>query len=87
MQRSNWPAWKNFLAERGLLSPACSLLALNASLIPIGAQLLYFGMPLFKSAGMGDSYGDLVSLLVDEDNLRQFQAYLLDEHTEPEAAV
>ena len=87
MQRSNWLTWKNFLAERGLLSPACTLLALNASLIPLGAQILYFGMPIFKGAGMGDSYGDLLDLLVNEDNLRQFHNYLLHDTTEQEPAI
>lgn len=87
MQRSNWPTWKNFLAKRGLLSPACTLLALNTSLIPLGAHILYFGLPIVKSAGMGDSYGELLNLLVNEDTLRQFLDYLLHEKTEQEAAV
>ncbi len=87
MQRSNWPTWKNFLAERGWLSPACTLLALDTALIPIGAHILYFGLPIFKSAGMGDSYGDLLDLLVNEDALRQFLDYLLHEKTGQEGAV
>jgi len=87
MQRSNWPSWKNFLAERGLLSPACTLLALDTALIPIGAHILYFGLPIVKSAGMGDSYGALLDLLVNEDSLRQFRDYLLQEEMELEGAV
>ena len=87
MQRCNWPTWKKFLAERGWLSPACTLLGQNTALIPIGAQFLYFGLPIIKSAGVGGAYGDLLNLLADEDALRQFHAYLLDEKTEPEAAI
>lgn len=77
MQRSKWPTWKNFLAKQGLLSPVCALLSLNHSLVPITAQVLFLGMPLFKSAAAGDSFGDLLDLLVDEDELRQFTDYLL----------
>jgi len=77
MQRSKWPSWKNFLEKRGLLSPVCVLLTLNHSLVPIAAQVMYLGMPLFKSAAEGNAFSDLVDLLVDEDALRQFTDYLL----------
>lgn len=85
MQRTHWPTWKNFLVKRGLLSSACSLLTFNYSLIPIAAQMLFLGMPLFKSAAFGDYFGDLLDLLVNEDELRNFNDYLLLDGTEQEA--
>jgi hypothetical protein len=77
MQRSNWSSWKNFLEKSGLLSPVCSLLTLDHSLVPIAAQVLYLGMPLFKIGAEGNSFSELLDLLVDEDALRQFSDYLL----------
>lgn len=76
MQRTYWPTWKTFLSRWGLISPACDLLALNQSLINLAAQMMYMGLPLFKGAGMGSSYGALLDLLGDEDSLSQFADYL-----------
>lgn len=84
MHRTSWSTWKKFLSNWGLLSPTCTLLKLNHSLIPVAAQVLYLGMPLFKSAAMGDSFEDLLDLLVDEDALRQFANYLLIAPSEQE---
>jgi hypothetical protein len=77
MEHNNWPSWKNFLARWGLISPASILLGFNASLIPIAAQFMFLGMPIFKSAALGASYGALIEMLGDEDQLRQFSDYLL----------
>jgi hypothetical protein len=77
MEHNNWPSWKNFLARWGLISLASILLGFNASLIPIAAQFMFLGMPIFKSAALGASYGALIEMLGDEDQLRQFSDYLL----------
>ena len=76
MEHSNWPTWKNVLARWGLISPARILLGFNASLIVIAAQFMFLGMPIFKSASLGSSYGALIEMLGDEDQLRQFSDYL-----------
>jgi hypothetical protein len=59
-----------------MISPACMLLESNTSLIPIAGQLMSLGMPIFRAAALGASYGALIDMLGDEDQLRQFADYL-----------
>jgi hypothetical protein len=76
MKHTYWPTWKNFLARWGLISPARILLGFNTALIPIAAQFMFLGMPIFKGAALGTSYGALIEMLGDENQLRQFADYL-----------
>lgn len=76
MQCNYWPTWKNFLARWGLISPACTLIEFSDALIPIAAQMMYLGMPLFKGAALGNAYTALLDLLADEDDLGKFIDYL-----------
>lgn len=59
-----------------MIAPACMLLGFSNSLIPIAAQVLFLGMPIFKGAALGASYGALIDMLGDENQLRQFADYL-----------
>jgi len=76
MQRTHWPTWKSFLQRWGLLSPACQMMGFTRPLIPIAAQLMYFGLPFFKMTAVGERYNALLTVLVDEDELRYFLDYL-----------
>ena len=76
MQRNYWPTWKKFLARWGLVSPACVLMDLTQPLLPLAAQMMFLGMPLFKGAGQGHSYGALLHMLGNEEALKQFIDYL-----------
>ena len=59
-----------------MISPACMLLGFSTSLISIVAQFMFLGMPIFKSAALGASYGALIEMLGDENQLSQFADYL-----------
>jgi hypothetical protein len=48
----------------------------NTSLIPIAAQFMVLGMPIFKGTALGASYSALIEMLGDEDQLSQFADYL-----------
>ncbi|MFU8826002.1 MAG: hypothetical protein ACNA70_00775 [Brevefilum sp.] len=76
MQRTYWPTWRKFLAQWGLVPSACALMDLTQPLLPFVAQLMFLGMPLFKGAALGRSYGDLLTMLGDEAALGQFKDYL-----------
>ncbi|MBW6465412.1 MAG: hypothetical protein K0B06_02790 [Brevefilum sp.] len=76
MERTYWATWKSILARWGIISPVRTLLGFSDSLLPITAQLMYLGMPIFKGAALGSSYAAFVEMLGDEDQLRQFADYL-----------
>lgn len=81
MQRTYWTSWKKFLARWGLISPTYTLMGLTQPLIPLAAQMLFLGMPLFKGTAQGDAYAALLTMLGDEDALKQFADYLLEAGT------
>lgn len=76
MQRTYWPTWRKFLAQWGLVSSACAIMDLTQPLLPFVAQIMVLGMPLFKGAALGHSYGNLLTMLGDEAALMQFKDYL-----------
>lgn len=76
MQHTYWPSWRKFLSCRGLVSPTCVLMDLTQPLLPVVAQMMILGLPLFKGAAMGQSYEALVNTLGDVDALNQFRDYL-----------
>lgn len=76
MEQTYWATWKNILARWGIISPVRTLLGFSDSLIPIAAQMMFLGMPIFKGAALGQSYGALIEMLADQDQLRQFADYL-----------
>jgi len=49
---------------------------LTQPLLPVVAQMMILGLPLFKGAAMGQSYEALVNTLGDVDALNQFRDYL-----------
>lgn len=76
MQRTYWPTWKKFITRWGLVSPIYDLMRLTQPLLPLTAQMMYLGMPLFKGYALGDAYGDLLDMLMDKEALMQFSDYL-----------
>ena len=49
---------------------------LTQPLLPFVAQMMVLGLPLFKSAALGQSYNALLTMLGDTDECMQFSAYL-----------
>jgi hypothetical protein len=76
MEQTYWANWKSILTRWGIISPVRTLLGFSDSLLPIAAQLMYLGMPIFKGAAIGSSYAALVEMLGDEDQVKQFVDYL-----------
>jgi hypothetical protein len=76
MQTTYWSDWKNLLNQWGLKTLACAMLDHTRPLLPIAAQMMILGSPLFKSASLAVRYNALIELLGDEDCILQFADYL-----------
>ena len=76
MQRTYWPTWKKLLLRWGLVAPIFDLMRSTQPLLPLAAQMMFLGMPLFKGFSLGAAYGDLLDMLMDKDALIQFTDYL-----------
>ncbi|MFN2302978.1 MAG: hypothetical protein ACK2TV_04525 [Anaerolineales bacterium] len=76
MENCYWTEWERFLAHRQMKSFACSFLAQTRPLLPILAQFMVIGFPIFKALPLGGMYSALMDTFGDEDTLVRFTRYL-----------
>jgi hypothetical protein len=76
MENCYWEEWERFLAHRQMKSFACSFLTQTRPLLPILAQLMMIGLPLFKGINNGDRYTAILDTLGDEVKLSGFTRFL-----------
>ncbi len=75
MQPSEWQVWADSLKQWGLQKMACVLVEQAHPLLPLVAQVMLVGKPLFNPASDGQ-YSALVALMMDEDQLSRFGHFL-----------
>lgn len=73
LPHSHWSDWFETLHSKGLVNWVALLLEAAGPLNLIGAQLLYFGAPLFSKPDQIDA---LARLLEEDSETRAFVAYL-----------
>jgi hypothetical protein len=79
--RSSWPAWVDFLHQRGLEGLAAWFLEAAGPLSILGAQALHFGEPFLSPAIPGKQLEALACLLEDTDEGQAFVSYLREKGT------
>jgi len=77
--RSVWPAWAEFLRQRGLENIAIFFLEAAGPFAILGAQALYLGGPLINSALTGVQRDSLAELLENRQAALDFAAFLREE--------
>jgi hypothetical protein len=76
MQQKYWSEWENILSRWGLKSTAHLVLTQARPLLPMAAQLMILGLPIFKSLSLGNQYSALLKTMSDEEEIRQFSNFL-----------
>lgn len=76
MQQKYWSEWENTLSRWGLKSTAHLLLTQTRPLLPMVAQFMILGLPIFKSLSLGNQYSALLKTMSDEEEVRQFSNFL-----------
>jgi hypothetical protein len=75
MQPSEWQVWADSLERWGLQKTACVLVEQARPLLPLVAQVMLVGKPLFDTGSDGQ-YSALMALMMDEDQLSRFGHFL-----------
>jgi len=76
MKNCYWVEWEHFLARRQMKSFACSFLTHTRPLLPILAQLMMIGLPLFKGINKGEAFTAFLDTLGTEEKLMDFTRFL-----------
>ena len=76
MQQNYWSDWENILSRWGLKSAAHLVLTQARPLLPMVAQLMILGLPLFKSLSLGKQFSALLKTMSDDEEIRQFSSFL-----------
>ena len=79
--RSSWPAWADFLHQRGLEDLAAWFLEAAGPLTILGAQALHFGAPFLRPALPAKQLEALAHLLEETDEGQAFVAYIREKST------
>jgi len=79
--RSSWPAWADFLQQRGLIGLATWMIEAAGPFSILGAQALHFGTPFLRSAIPEDQLKTLSCLLEEGDEGQAFISYLRERGT------
>ncbi len=58
---------------------ACALVEQARPLLPLIAQVMMVGTPLFNNAGSNGRYTALVEMMMDEDQLSRFGHFLKEQ--------
>ena len=77
--RSAWPAWAEFLRQRGLENIAIFFLEAAGPFAILGAQVLYLGGPLINPALTDVQRDSLAELLENRQEALDFAAFLREE--------
>jgi hypothetical protein len=77
--RASWPAWADFLHQRGLDGLAVWALESAHPLTLLAAQVLYLGRPLLRPAVSNGQIEALASLLEDHNEMQAFVTFLREE--------
>ena len=77
--RSAWPVWAEFLRRHRLENLAAWALEAGGPLTVLGAQVLYIGGPLLRTALPDQQRDALAGLLEDRDEALAFTAFLREE--------
>ncbi len=80
--RSIWPAWADFLRQRGLMNLAALFLEAAGPLALLGAQMFYIGGPFLHHALTDVQRDSLVELLENRQEALAFAAFLREEKTQ-----
>ncbi len=75
MVRDHWASWAETLDHWGLQGIAAWFLDAAGPLLPLGAQILYFGQPFFNR----DHSAALAHLLEDDGEAHAFANFLREE--------
>ena len=79
---TGWADWAVFLRRRGLDRAAAWLLDAAGPLTLLGAQALYLGGPLLRPAFSNLQISRLAALLEDQQEVKRFTAFLMQEPPE-----
>jgi len=77
--RASWPAWADFLRQRGLGGLAAWALESAHPLTLLAAQALYLGRPLLRPTVSTGQIEALASLLEDQNEMQAFVTFLREE--------
>jgi len=76
MQESNWSEWERFLSRWGLKTTTSVLLKHARPLLPLMAQFMFLGLPVFRSLSFGNQYSAILNTLGDDEQINRFSIYL-----------
>jgi hypothetical protein len=79
--RSSWPAWADFLQQRGLMGFASWLIEAASPLTILGAQAFHFGAPFLRPVVPEDQLNAMSFLLEDRDEGQAFVNFLRERGT------
>jgi len=79
--RTTWPAWADFLQQRGLMGFASWLIEAAGPFTIIGAQALHFGAPFLRPAVSEVQLNAMSFLLEDRQEGQAFVTYLRERGT------
>ncbi len=77
--RAYWPAWAQFLQDRGAREIVASLLEGAGPLRIITSQLMFAGVPFLGSGGAAHQWQALADLLDDQEKTTSFVSFLREE--------
>ena len=77
--RAYWPGWAKFLHRHGLENLAAWALDAAGPFAALGAQVLYFGGPLFRPTLSSAALNGFASMLEDEEERRSFVGFLRED--------
>ncbi len=76
MKSRYWQVWAGFLERWGLKPLACEMMDYARPIVPLAAQVLILGLPIFKNTPFSGGYQALLDTLGDEDHINTFSQYL-----------
>jgi hypothetical protein len=80
-KRSSWSAWAALLNRTGLNGFVSWLIDTAGPFSILGAQVLHFSDPFLRSAMSPSQLADLISLLEEDDEGRDFIKYLREKES------
>jgi hypothetical protein len=79
---AGWADWAAFLRRHGIERAAAWVLDAAGPLTLLGAQAIYLGGPLLRPAFSNQQIGRLAALLEDQQEVKKFTAFLIQEPPE-----
>ena len=76
-----WRNWARTLHRWGVSDWVASILEVAGPLTAVGAQAVYIGQPMFRTAFSQDQLEALARVLEDSTQTKAFARYLREEHS------